>query len=143
MFLLISSHRKDPQPNNPLYQGDQAPFLKSKFQVPARTQNYSSKTTTSSYGNQGAPYPLNTTKSASQSPYWFTQILGTTPVWPHIACSSLRNCYPSHVSGGMCSVIPTILGWKAFPHRWGEEEVNKTSVITDLIIYSLREKVSV
>lgn len=42
-------------------------------------------------------------------------------------------------SAGLCSVIPTTLGWEFFSHQWEKEEVNKTSMIADLLIYNPRE----
>lgn len=72
-----------------------------------RLWNYSDKPSTASCRNQGAPYPLSTTKSAFSCPFWSTLFPKQSlcdPAW-HVISSSpwlwvyiLRNCCWSRFS---------------------------------------------
>lgn len=86
--------------------------LSSWPQFPASLWNYSHNPITSSHGNQGAPRPPGTTKSASRSPCSFALFPSTTPVapcgvrflLPNLCVDVTDNLRPSHLSSVACPV---------------------------------------
>lgn len=69
--------------------------LPNGFHLSARLRNYSSKTITSSDGNQRSPLPFVTTKPISHSPCFLVQLLSVPPTrW----LSALLQFWPVNVT---------------------------------------------
>lgn len=102
----------------------------SRFQIPARSQNYSNKPVISSHRTWRTPCFLDTTRPNSLSPWFFTLFWGTMPVWPGVTCivllawavsicdqqSAVSHIFPE--SGVVYLAIPMTLGQESpLPHE--------------------------
>lgn len=86
--------------------------------VPAGPRNHSNKATTSSHWNQEIPYPHESTKPVTHSPWLFTQFPGATPMQPCTPCTSSCtrlwapvNCRQAHLCSvrWLCLTLPITL----------------------------------